>query len=93
MKDRSKYGEIDAYLNSITNADAKEILRAVMYGFAGQSVSRNKAVSFIGGSKKYLATMQEKHPEICLGRRQDCSHSVTEYDVFGLMQLASIVRL
>lgn len=91
-RDRSKYPDIDRYLGSIPDSEAKEILRAVMYGFAGQTVSRNKAVAFIGGSKKFLDKMTELRPEICLGRRNTCRKTTMDYDVFTLIQCASIVR-
>lgn len=89
---RSEFGKIDSYLASIPDREAKEILRAVMYGFAGATVSRNKAVAFIGGSPKWLQKMEEQFPDICLGPRQDCKKTTVDYDVFKLIQVASIVH-
>lgn len=62
-RDRSKFGEIDAYLAEIGEKDAMEILRAVMYGFSGQVCSKQKAVAFVGGSRKWLDKVCMRAPE------------------------------
>ena len=92
-RDRSKFGEIDAYLSEIGEKDAMEILRAVMYGFSGQVCSKQKAVAFVGGSRKWLDKVCMRAPEVCKGKREDKKHSVTDYDVIELMKRASIVHL